>query len=86
MGEVPLQAVQAQLDGDLTMPDVVLDKTHDAQRLRLVLKELVSCKEDAQQRSWELYEDEAVISEYLHELSSILVQKYCSFIHFNYII
>ncbi|XP_046680043.1 LOW QUALITY PROTEIN: NCK-interacting protein with SH3 domain [Homalodisca vitripennis] len=67
-----LLSVQSLLSGDLSMPARILDKTHDAQRLRLVLQELVSCKEDAQQRSWELYEDEAVISEYLHELISIL--------------
>lgn len=68
-----LQSVQSLLAGELSMSARVLDSTHDARRLRLVLQELVSCKEDAQQRSWELYEDEAVISEYLHELISILV-------------
>lgn len=68
-----LQSVQSLLAAELNMSARVLDSTHDARRLRLVLQELVSCKEDAQQRSWELYEDEAVISEYLHELISILV-------------
>lgn len=64
---------KALLGGDLIMSPRVIDRTYDAQRLSLVLQELVSCKEDAQQRSWELYEDEAVISEYIHELTSILV-------------
>ncbi|XP_075220113.1 NCK-interacting protein with SH3 domain [Lycorma delicatula] len=60
------------LKGDLNPPEHLLDETHDACRLRTVLSELVTCKEDAQQRSWELYEDESTISEYLKELISIL--------------
>ncbi|GLV41728.1 uncharacterized protein CBL_00341 [Carabus blaptoides fortunei] len=56
----------------LTAEQNVIGKTHDANRLRLIFKELIYCKEDSQQRSWMLYEDETIISEYISELISIL--------------
>ncbi|XP_018561929.1 NCK-interacting protein with SH3 domain isoform X2 [Anoplophora glabripennis] len=52
--------------------DVQIDQTHDASRLKIIFNELTSCKEDSQQRSWMLHEDEAVIKEYITELISIL--------------
>lgn len=67
-----LTSLQSVLTSDFTVPENMIDKTYDAERLRVVMSELVSCKEDSQQRSWELYEDEEVISEYLNELISIL--------------
>lgn len=56
--------------------DVQIDQTHDASRLKIIFNELTSCKEDSQQRSWMLHEDEGVIKEYITELISILVSKY----------
>lgn len=53
--------------------DVQIDQTHDASRLKIIFNELTSCKEDSQQRSWMLHEDESVIKEYIIELISILV-------------
>lgn len=53
--------------------DVQIDQTHDASRLKIIFNELTSCKEDSQQRSWMLHEDEGVIKEYIIELISILV-------------
>lgn len=58
----------------LTAQQNVIGNTHDANRLRVIFKELMYCKEDSQQRSWMLYEDETVISEYISELISILVR------------
>lgn len=57
----------------LVSQDTVIDETHDATRLKHIFKELTNCKEDSQQRSWMLYEDEHVIIEYITELISILV-------------
>lgn len=79
-----LTSLQSKLTSDFTVPENMIDKTYDAERLRVVVGELVSCKEDSQQRSWELYEDEEVISEYLNELISILVSlNSCLFMLYN---
>lgn len=42
-------------------------------RLRVVLEEVAAAKDDDQQRSWMLHEDEQTLSEYLIELHGILV-------------
>ncbi|XP_065343031.1 NCK-interacting protein with SH3 domain [Cloeon dipterum] len=60
------------LDAAHEMPDSVLDNTHDAFRLRVVLEELATAKDDDQQRSWMLHEDEQTLKDYLSELQSIL--------------
>ena len=39
----------------------------------MIFSEMAACKDDSQQRSWALHEDESVITEYLQELISILV-------------
>ncbi|XP_078465619.1 NCK-interacting protein with SH3 domain isoform X1 [Lampetra planeri] len=44
----------------------------DVTRLNVIFTDLARHKDDAQQRSWALHEDEAVISSYLQELLSIL--------------
>lgn len=54
-------------------PHSALDSSLDARRLNLALSELTKCKDDQQQRSWALYEDQSIISEYLEEIASILV-------------
>uniref|UniRef100_A0A8C4R3J9 NCK interacting protein with SH3 domain n=1 Tax=Eptatretus burgeri TaxID=7764 RepID=A0A8C4R3J9_EPTBU len=46
--------------------------SRDAQRLDEIFLDLARHKDDAQQRSWALHEDEAVILGYLEELLSIL--------------
>lgn len=45
---------------------------HDQQRLEVIFADLAQRKDDAQQRSWALYEDEGVIRCYLDELLHIL--------------
>ncbi|KAG8435941.1 hypothetical protein GDO86_007151 [Hymenochirus boettgeri] len=45
---------------------------HDEQRLEVIFADLARHKDDAQQRSWALYEDESVILCYLEELLVIL--------------
>ena len=47
---------------------------HDQQRLEVIFGDLARRKDDAQQRSWALYEDEGVIRCYLEELLHILVR------------
>ncbi|XP_048510850.1 NCK-interacting protein with SH3 domain isoform X3 [Athalia rosae] len=65
-------AVLNQLQVPLTASKMSIEETHDANRLKVIFTELTSCKEDSQQRSWMLYEDEPVIVEYIKELTSIL--------------
>lgn len=68
-----LSTILSQVQKSLDVDDVHIDQTHDASRLKIIFNELTSCKEDSQQRSWMLHEDEDVIKEYLLELISILV-------------
>jgi len=68
-----LNAMLMHLQGPLAAPQPFIEETHDARRLRVIFTELTSCKEDSQQRSWMLYEDETTIIEYIQELISILV-------------
>ena len=42
----------------------------------MIFSELLTIKDDSQQRSWALHEDEAIITEYLEELITILVNAY----------
>ncbi|XP_049776370.1 NCK-interacting protein with SH3 domain-like isoform X2 [Schistocerca cancellata] len=67
-----LRSLLAAVQGPLSAPRAVLAETHDAYRLRVIFSELTSCKNDSQQRSWSLHEDEAVICDYLDELINIL--------------
>lgn len=55
-------------------PHSALESSLDARRLNAALLELTKCKDDQQQRSWALYEDQSIISEYLEEIASILVR------------
>ncbi|XP_042705737.1 NCK-interacting protein with SH3 domain isoform X2 [Chrysemys picta bellii] len=48
---------------------------HDEQRLEVIFADLARHKDDAQQRSWALYEDENVICCYLEELLRILEHR-----------
>ena len=55
------------------MSEEELLSTHDGKCLHGLVQELVKCKEDSQQRSWALHEDEAVITKCLKDVVSILV-------------
>ncbi|XP_051169755.1 NCK-interacting protein with SH3 domain isoform X2 [Leptopilina boulardi] len=67
-----LEEILNQLQVPLTVSKMTIEETYDANRLKVIFKELTSCKEDSQQRSWMLYEDESIILEYIKELTSIL--------------
>lgn len=72
------------LQGPINVPQPMIEHTHDAKRLKVIFSELTSCKDDAQQRSWMLHEDEDVIIDYIKELTSILVSiKMCDKIIFS---
>jgi hypothetical protein len=67
-----LEPIAMHLTSTLTAPDNLLGQTYDAQRLRIIFQDLADCKNDSQQRSWMLYEDETEITHYLTELVRIL--------------
>ncbi|XP_060078958.1 NCK-interacting protein with SH3 domain-like [Ylistrum balloti] len=48
------------------------DSGHDSMRLQYVFSELVACKDDSQQRSWALHQDQQIIQGHLDELLSVL--------------
>jgi len=48
-------------------------QSHDGQQLIRILDELTEHKEDSQQRTWAVHEDEGIICKLLKELLSILV-------------
>lgn len=48
--------------------------SHDEQRLQVIFSDLARHRDDAQQRSWALHEDYALIACYLEELLQILVR------------
>lgn len=68
-----LDALLHQLQTPLNVSKMSIEETYDANRLKIIFTELTSCKEDSQQRSWMLYEDESIIVEYIKELTEILV-------------
>ena len=81
-----LEAILNQLEVPLSVSKMTIEETYDANRLKVIFKELTSCKEDSQQRSWMLYEDESIIVEYIKELTSILVSTLFSKIINSFII
>lgn len=60
-------------DEPLEAPDVLIDDNEDMRRLLTLSNALSAVKNDSQQRSWELFEDETVIMEYLSEFNIIMV-------------
>ena len=50
-------------------------QTHDGQQLIRILDELTEHKEDSQQRTWAVHEDEEIICKLLNELMNILVSQ-----------
>ncbi|XP_023087563.1 NCK-interacting protein with SH3 domain isoform X4 [Piliocolobus tephrosceles] len=69
MEQVLLSLVEGK---DLSMALPSGQVCHDQQRLEVIFADLARRKDDAQQRSWALYEDEGVIRCYLEELLHIL--------------
>lgn len=68
-----LEPIAIHLAIPLTVPDNLLGDTHDAQRLRNLFSELADAKNDSEQRSWMLHEDEVDLCNWLTELIRILV-------------
>lgn len=59
----------------LQAPDEFVEHTNDSQRLKVIFAKLSDCKNDSEQRSWMLHEDEAYIIRFLTDLIEILVSR-----------
>ncbi|KAK6625063.1 hypothetical protein RUM43_005354 [Polyplax serrata] len=68
-----LEKILLLVQSPISAPKPMIEETHDAKRLHVIFSELTSCKDDAQQRSWMLHEDEGIIIDYVKELTSILM-------------
>ncbi|KAH8018506.1 hypothetical protein HPB51_008205 [Rhipicephalus microplus] len=65
--------VPDQLQNVLSECEKPLVSSQDGDRLQLIFRRLWHCKNDDQQRSWPIHEDEALILGLLEELYTILV-------------
>ncbi|CAC5411706.1 unnamed protein product [Mytilus coruscus] len=81
--EIVLGQVAARLPQMASVMDKILmtfsegeskneESSYDGKTLQDLLTKLTECKDDAQQRSWTLFEDQQTISGYLEEMLSIL--------------
>lgn len=68
-----LEAVAIHVTDKVETPKALLGMTHDSKRLQYIFSQLADCKNDTEQRSWMLYEDEDDIIQFLEELVEILV-------------
>lgn len=68
-----LEAVAVHVTGKVATPKELLGITHDSKRLQYLFGQLADCKNDTEQRTWMLYEDEEDIIQFLEELVEILV-------------
>lgn len=68
-----LEAVAIHVTGKVETPKVLLGVTYDSKRLQYIFSQLADCKNDTEQRTWMLYEDEEEIVQFLEELVEILV-------------
>lgn len=68
-----LSEFSSTLETPLEAPISLIDDTRDMARLYVITEDLDAVKNDAQQRSWELFDDQVVIMDYLNELNCILV-------------
>lgn len=68
-----LSTILSHVDKSLEATHVQIDDTYDASRLKSIFNDLTIRKQDSQQRSWSLHEDESILSENLKDLISILV-------------
>ncbi|KAH8421378.1 hypothetical protein KR009_003668 [Drosophila setifemur] len=67
-----LKAVAVHVTGKVATPKELLGITHDSKRLQYLFAKLADCKNDTEQRTWMLYEDEEDIIQFLEELVEIL--------------
>uniref|UniRef100_A0A1B0FCZ5 SPIN90/Ldb17 leucine-rich domain-containing protein n=1 Tax=Glossina morsitans morsitans TaxID=37546 RepID=A0A1B0FCZ5_GLOMM len=67
-----LEAIAIHVTDKVDTPKELLGLTHDAKRLQYIFAQLADCKNDTQQRSWMVYEDEDDILQFLEELVEIL--------------
>ncbi|KRF80631.1 NCK-interacting protein with SH3 domain isoform X3 [Drosophila virilis] len=67
-----LEAVAVHVTGKVATPKELLGITHDSKRLQYLFAQLADCKNDTEQRTWMLYEDEEDIIQFLEELVEIL--------------
>ncbi|XP_032593835.1 NCK-interacting protein with SH3 domain [Drosophila grimshawi] len=67
-----LEAVAVHVTGKVATPKELLGITHDSKRLQYLFAQLADCKNDTEQRTWMLYEDEEDIMHFLEELVEIL--------------
>ncbi|CAG0891402.1 unnamed protein product [Cyprideis torosa] len=67
------QATTSQAGGSLWSEEDSRTSSRDAVRLRRVLRKLVDARNDEQQRSWHLHEDEGQICEFLDEAMEIML-------------
>lgn len=63
-----------------TLPVECLENTKDGKSMQQLLEYLTATKEDSQQRSWQIFDDQVQIEECLIELTSILVINYSYYI------
>jgi len=71
----PLNSLMAYLEAPCAIrnfPDIIR-QSPDAAKLKELFSVLTECKEDEQQRSWSLHEDEKMILGTIAELNGILV-------------
>lgn len=78
-----LEAVAVHVTGKVATPKELLGITHDAKRLQYLFAQLADCKNDTEQRTWMLYEDEEDIIQFLEELVEILVGTSFFFVTLN---
>lgn len=71
-----LEAVAVHVTGKVATPKELLGITHDSKRLQYLFGQLADCKNDTEQRTWMLYEDEEDIIQFLEELVEILVRAH----------
>lgn len=64
----------------LSAPDEFIEHTHDSHRLKLIFGQLAECKNDSEQRTWMLHEDEDYIVQFLTELIDILVSLWALYV------
>ncbi|TMW50852.1 hypothetical protein DOY81_004089, partial [Sarcophaga bullata] len=67
-----LEAVAIHVTDKVETPKALLGMTHDSKRLQYIFSQLADCKNDSEQRTWMLYEDEDDIVQFLEELVEIL--------------
>lgn len=68
-----LEPIAAHLAEPITASEMFVSQTHDSRRLKVIFSKLADCKNDSEQRTWMLYEDEGYIVGFLTELTEIFV-------------